>query len=126
MKRTPIKRISDRRRAELTEYSKRRKVFLAEHPICQIWLVENGWTEIRIEGLQPCPFLYQKGAELVFPMFLILQRKAPRSTQIHHTNKRRGPMLLETQYWLALCMKNHERVEQNKAWARANGYLLHF
>ena len=121
--RKPIPRISDRRRAELAEYKKMRIAFLAVHPICQIWLVENGWEEAGNQlyikrGMNP-PITADQ-CKLYFEF------KAPLATDIHHTNKRRDSMLNQTEFWLALCRKNHSRVERNKAWARANGYLLNF
>jgi hypothetical protein len=119
MKRTPIKRVSDKRKAELAEYRKLRKQFLADHPIDQIWLVENGWTEIGNA-------LFQKGNQIRNAGLLVVQFNAPRADQIHHRNKRRGPMLNATQFWLALGRANHERVENSKTWARLNGYLLAF
>lgn len=117
--RKPIPRITPKRKAELAEYRKRRKAFLEAHPIDQIWLVENGWTEIGNA-------LFQKGNQIRNADFLVVQFNAPRSDQIHHKNKRRGAMLNQTQFWLALGRKNHERVEASKTWARANGYLLNF
>ncbi len=52
--------------------------------------------------------------------------QAPSATEIHHQAKRRGKMLNDERYWLAVCRKNHERIEADKAWARREGYLLNF
>lgn len=35
-------------------------------------------------------------------------------------------MLLDENFWLAVCRKNHERIESNKNWAREQGFLLNF
>jgi hypothetical protein len=112
-------RITPKRRAELAEYRKLRKQFLADHSIDQIWLVENGWEELGNA-------LFKKGNQIRNAGLLVVQFNAPRADQIHHRNKRRGPMLNQTQFWLALGRTNHERVEQSKDWARKNGYLLNF
>jgi hypothetical protein len=50
----------------------------------------------------------------------------PLSTEIHHKNKRRGADLLEPHFWLAVSQDAHRRIEENKAWARAECYLLDF
>ncbi len=60
------------------------------------------------------------------PETLIERLGAPRSTEIHHTNKRRGEMLNDETHWLAVCRANHERIENDKAWARRAGFLLNF
>lgn len=51
---------------------------------------------------------------------------APAATEIHHVAKRRGKMLLDENHWLAVCRANHERIENDKAWARREGFLLNF
>jgi hypothetical protein len=122
-------RITDKRRAELTEYRKLRKQFLADNPVDEIWLAENGWKPCGFSPVANVGKLYSRGPETMQTVdadYLIDTYGAPRSTEIHHKAKRRGPMLNETQFWLALCRKNHERVESSKSWARANGYLLNF
>lgn len=35
-------------------------------------------------------------------------------------------MLLDENFWLAVCRANHERIENNKTWAREQGFLLNF
>lgn len=123
LKRTPIRRVSVKRAAELDEYRKRRPIFLREHPICEVWLKENGWK-------WEAPRCYVRNGEtmVIFKKAedLLLNHKAARSDQIHHVNKRRGAMLNDERHWLAVCRKNHERIENDKAWARREGYLLNF
>jgi hypothetical protein len=71
--------------------------------------------------------LYQSAYPLAnFTATELLDLDAPRATEIHHMNKRRGKMLLDESFWLAVCRKNHERIEQNKKWAREQGFLLNF
>ncbi len=106
----PLPRVTKKRAKQLREYSKRRKAFLEAHPICQVWLKENSVTETTVS----------------VAMLLLIYPQAPRSTEVHHRGKRRGEALLDESLWLACCQKNHERIEQNKSWARANGFLLNF
>jgi len=71
--------------------------------------------------------LYQSAYPLAnFTLTELLGYDAPRATEIHHMNKRRGKMLLDESFWLAVCRDNHERIELNKAWAREHGFLLTF
>jgi hypothetical protein len=114
MTRTPLRRFSVRRLAENRLYQYRRKHFLLAHPYCQVWLAEHGVAEavaIRDGGRVPLT-----GAPVSVPL----------ATEIHHINKRRGTDLLDQQHWLAVSPEAHRRIEDNKAWARAQGYLLDF
>ena len=117
MRRTTLRRISARRLEETSLYHYRRKQFLLAHPYCQVWLAEHGVDEataihdfgfIRLDG--------PSGPATVVPL----------STEIHHQNKRRGADLLDQQFWMAVSRDGHEQIEANKAWARAQGYLLDF
>ena len=105
-RKTPMKRVSKRRQAESKEYMRLREAFLKEHDICQLWMAENNiregdWGD-RVKA---------------FCM------GAPRSTEIHHVNGRNGSNYLDTSTWMAVCRESHERIENNKSWARDNGYL---
>ena len=119
----PIRKVSLKRARQLREYSARRIYFLREHPVCQVWLRENGWSQ-DIEHSH----LWSRGfpAESVMTLKALLMNGAPAATEIHHRAKRRGEMLNDERNWLAVCRHNHERIEQNKSWARANGYLANF
>jgi hypothetical protein len=44
------------------------------------------------------------------------------ATDIHHTAKR-GKNLNNVSTWLGLCRACHTQIENNKTWARAEGYL---
>ena len=117
MKRTALRRISVRRLAETSLYHYRRKQFLLAHPYCQVWLAEHGIVEAEA---------MRAGGQVRFegpdgPRSLI-----PLATEIHHRNKRRGADLLDQRGWLAVAREAHERIESNKAWARAQGYLCDF
>ncbi len=104
----PLPRVTKKRAKQNREYRAKVKAFLAIHPVCQVWMKENSVTETT---------------QTVFALILA---GAPEATQVHHMNKRRGAMLLDERYWLAVSDESHERIEQNKSWARANGFLLNF
>ena len=45
------------------------------------------------------------------------------ATTIHH-KKKRGKYLNRVDFFMGLCMIHHQVVENNKAWSRAEGYIL--
>ena len=126
----PLRRVSKKRARQNRIYDKKRVAFLAMHPICQVWLQEHGW-------LEKVPFFHQRdtvwfranesGSKIQASKDeLIARYNAPLSTEIHHVNKRRGEMLNDERYWLAVCRENHDKIEGNKRWARERGYLTDF
>lgn len=122
----PIRKVSAKRAKQLREYSARRIYFLRENPICQVWLHENGWARhdsgIYTKKVTDQIHTQKTALDLLGdPHFF-----APAATEVHHVAKRRGEMLNDERNWLAVCRHNHERIEQNKSWARANGYLTNF
>lgn len=113
---TPIRRVSLRRLEQLTAYIARRTRFLRQHPYCQLWLAEHDIPEeyaIVLCGRVPLP-----GALVLCAV--------PRSHTIHHRDKRRGERLLDERFWMAVSRGAHRRIEENKSWARASGYLQQF
>ncbi len=115
MKRSTLRRMSERRVEETVLYQVRRKKFLNDHPYCQVFLAENGIDEATaIKG----------GGTVQLANGTVVA--VPLSTQIHHKNKRRGDDLLIQQHWMAVSRASHELIESNKAWSRARGYLLPF
>lgn len=115
MRRTPLRRISNRRLVETSLYHYRIGQFLLAHSYCQVWLAEHGVAEeeaIRHGGMVVLP----NGEKAVVPL----------ATQVHHVNKRRGADLLDQNFWLAVSAEAHRRIEESKAWARAQGFLLDF
>lgn len=120
-----LRRVSKKRAAELRLYSAARKRYLSAHPICEVWCRER-----KFQLLGPGPtgeILYQSAYPLAnFTATELLNLDAPRATEIHHMNKRRGKMLLDENFWLAVSHASHERIEMNKAWAREQGLLLNF
>ena len=115
VRRTPLRRVSLRRLGELRHYNLRRDRFLRAHPFCQLWLAEHGVGEalaIEHDGILQLP----DGSTI----------RVPCATMVHHRDKRRGARLLAEDDWMALSFAAHDRIEKNKAWARANGYLRNF
>lgn len=123
----PMRRVSKKRAAEMRLYSKLRVEFLNAHPICAVWLAENGWERCLWGSLDG--YTKQRGpdckkwiaVEYAFAQELSALG-APRSTEIHH-REGRGPNFLRTETWLAVSAQNHRRIHRNPSWARANGFL---
>lgn len=46
------------------------------------------------------------------------------TTQIHHKAGREGIWLLLEEYWMAVSDEGHDKIEKNRKWATAMGYLL--
>ena len=97
-RRKPIRRVSSKRAAQLKEYTKLRKEFMAANPICKVWLDENPDSMFHVD--------------------------ASASTDVHHKKSRVGKMLLDTRYWMAVSRTAHQRIHQFPKWAREKGYLL--
>ena len=121
--RQPIPRIKPARAKEKREYRIRAVRFLAEHPVCGVWLKENGWQQIGIAD----SYVRKKcgAVEFTTAQFLFSQG-APMATQIHHMAKRRGAMLNAESFWLQVSREAHERIERNLGWAREQGFSLNF
>lgn len=45
-----------------------------------------------------------------------------RSFDVHHKGGREGRLLLDQNRWLAVCRTCHDKIHQEPAWAKANGY----
>lgn len=113
---SPLRRVSTCRRQQLRHYETRRVEFLREHPYCQFWLAEHGIAEelaIRRHGI----LRLRPG---VPPLHV------PRSSTVHHRNKRRGARLLDEREWMAVSWTSHRAIEAGKRWARERGYLRAF
>ncbi len=111
-RRTPLRYKSARQKLADEDYAVARKAYLLEHPWCMIWIAMHGLEEkevIRRGGW--C----QVNGRLT---------KAPRASEVHHRNKCRRTRKLDQRWWMASCPGSHDYVEDNKAWARAEGYLL--
>lgn len=112
----PLPKRTKKRAAEERLYRKLAMEYLIANPICQVWLKENGWT--RQTGMA----LGRANGETAH----LLTIAGPRSTELHHRAKRRGKLLCDTRYFLAVCSANHAKIEQNLGWARKEGFSLNF
>ena len=111
-RKTPMKRISTRRRKQRSRYSRQEEACLIAHPFDQVWIAVHGLSEalvIEVDG-----FVTIEGRLM----------KCPRSDQVHHRNKCCHGRLTDERWWMATSRESHERIEHRKAWAREEGYLL--
>ena len=46
------------------------------------------------------------------------------TTDVHHKKGRVGKLFLDTNYWLAVSRKGHQKIELNPEWAKENNYSL--
>lgn len=128
----PIRRVSKRRAAEMKQYSALRKHFLAERPICEVWLKEHGWIYAPLSYEESGERHYEKPPfRAIYPSEHILAMGADRAEEVHH-KARRGKNYLNTDTWLAVSSRNHKRIEGQStydgkpygmSWARIQGYL---
>lgn len=116
LKRTPLRRVSKKRRKEMDEYSHKRRIFLERNRACQVALDELGGAK------QYDVYAMQRG--VCFVEFNGTSHQIPASEDIHHTLGRTGTNYLDENTWLAVSRANHERIHQNPSWARAHGYLV--
>lgn len=115
LKRTPLRKVSSKRAKELREYSKRRVVFLAEYPWCQIWLARHGLTEADVDEYGNCIYVKDGVAQMLV---------CPRSTEVHHKNGRNGWRLLDESMWCAASRDEHIWIKENQSEARHIGVLV--
>lgn len=47
-----------------------------------------------------------------------------KATECHHKKGRRGDMLLDKRFWMAVCSSCHSKIENEREWAYEMGYLL--
>lgn len=111
--------VSPKRRALKDEYREIvRPAYLAEHPLCQIYLAEHRLIEaeavaaFRSLGESGIGRFYWKGHDI------------PLAEEIHHRNKSNGVRLTDTRFFMSASREWHDRVENAKDWARLRCYLL--
>lgn len=126
LRRTPLKRVSTKRAAEMKIYSERRKIFLQNHPFCQVWLKDNGYLEEAVLSA-----FHELGDRAVVvneiwagkERTLIRVGYIPVATEVHH-REGRGKNYLNEATWLAVSAQAHRKIHQNPKWARANSFLV--
>ncbi len=128
-RRTPLRRISVKRAKEIRSYSRIRLEYLLAHPLCQITIAELKLDEKAVvAALERSGGAAGRADWAVAYYYGPAKAWIPFATQIHHRNKRFGPRLLDTRWWMAACADMHRAVDDSilgrKSWARAAGYLL--
>ena len=111
MKRTPLRRVSDKRRKEMAIYAEKRKAFLTAHPWCMGTMKIWGVTEDDVD--METGHVYGRGDILL---------KLPRATDVHHV-KKRGKYYLDESSWMAVSRTVHTAVHERPGWARREGLL---
>lgn len=104
MRRTPIKKVSARKSKLDSKYSRLKREFMARP--------ENRWCPVAMSGVLVFP---GDPANLPYPRQI-------RTCDLHHVF-RRGKFYLDVSTWMALSREGHDFVENNKAVARARGWL---
>src|SRR6266705_400001 len=93
-RKTTLRRVSDRRAAELRVYNSMRRIFLQNHPCCEI---------PSRDGLPSC---------------------MKRSAHIHHAKGRLGKLLNDTRWWWAVCNDCHAYLHEHGKESRMKGLML--
>lgn len=106
-KRLPF--VAKDRVAEKAKYGISKREHMIAHPYCQIWIARRGLDEALV---------------IANDGFIGHDFVAPRATQIHHRNKSRGERLFDPRWLMSACDYEHDYVEHNRLWARAEGFLL--
>lgn len=124
MKRTPLRRVSAKRSRELPQYTRLRAAFMAERPVCEVWLKEHGFWQDRDRNGVLMDQFSKTGLLGPFscPSSHLFAIGAPRSTECHHIQGR-GKNYLNVSTWLAVSAEAHRRIHSQPSWARANGFL---
>lgn len=94
LKRTPLRRMSKKRRRESVIYSEKRKIFLQSHP----------WCEVAVGVATECV-------------------GGNRSTDVHHVAGRLGGNYLDESTWKASCRSCHDWIHNHPGQARQRGLL---
>lgn len=126
IRRTRLKRVSDRRREEMKEYAAKRRAFLAKFFLCQVELKERGfdWTvppQDKGDRILIAHMISRSYGEIVWVD--VSPTSFTRSRDVHHM-ARRGANYLNEETWLAVSRRNHDRIEREPSWARKHGYLV--
>jgi hypothetical protein len=84
LRRTPLRKVSTKRSRELREYSQKRKVFLLDHPFCQVWLARNDIEELG-------QWIYRDRKQgFVYSDLSILALRPALAIEVHHKAGRTG------------------------------------
>lgn len=104
LRRTPLAKCSPKHSRALRTYSKLRKEYLADNPMCEVGL-KTGW-----------------GCGICFTAEGDCRMQTQPSEEIHHT-RGRGRNLNNVSTFLAVCKNCHRRLHHQPQWARLYGWL---
>lgn len=113
---TRLAPIGKRRRGD--GYVTLKRQYLTEHPFCQATIARLGLDESEV-----LKAWLRKGYGPVF-VFAYKGQTIPAAVDIHHRNKSNGPRRCDVHFFLSVARNVHDQIEDNKAWARAEGLLL--
>lgn len=106
LRRTPLRRVSNKRRKEGAEYGVKRKAFLEVNQWCGAWRAIVDWMVVN-DG----------------PAWQAAPGDVPRSEEVHHVSRRTGTNYLDESTWLAVSAWAHRWIHENQGKARAIGLL---
>lgn len=124
-RRSPLRRVSSKRAAQLRIYAVKRKVFLGLHPLCQWWLSRHGVNEAQARETW-----YDSRRHFIYfqdtngHTCAIRAGDIPEASEIHHKKKPRSTYLNDESTWMAVSREGHDWIENHKSEARAKGWLL--
>lgn len=103
-----IPAMSAKRKKEAALYSKKRKAFLEERPLCQANHRILNWAH-----------------DNDYELFRVMPWVTPASEEIHHMKKPKQTYFLDESTWLACSKWAHRWIEANKSTARNLGLLCY-
>lgn len=130
-RKTPLKKVSAKRRKDMATYKILRDEYMRNNPMCQGWLMINGYMPCEIREIQEIAVIsLWQGMEVpAIParnnermILLGLPQWCPMSFDLHHSHGR-GKNYIKTEYFMALSRSTHQFVHDNPGKARESGLL---
>lgn len=130
-RKTRLKPVSAKRRADMAKYKTLRECFLRSNRLDAAWLKLDGYSDEEIDSLQKTalitlweggnlPAIYARNNEQM--RLKGLPQWCPGSSETHHAAKR-GRNYLNVATWVATSRPTHLWIEANKSEARRLGLL---
>jgi hypothetical protein len=115
-----MRQVSPRRARENARYRRLEAKYLADHPLCQIFLARHRIDEATVLSVYYDLYARYPGSVIATAWNGL---NIPQSTQVHHRNKRDRTRLNRMEYWMAGSAGEHQWTEDHKDEARAIGIL---
>ena len=108
-RKTPLRSKSKRREGEDKEYNEKKKIFLFQHDLCEVWLSQHELDSNRFDD-----------------RIRAFAWGCPRATEIHHKccGKNRKATYLREDTWMAVSAWGHDFIHKNPKLAYERGWLL--